>query len=60
MWTSALFGAKNFRFFLIYGAHLRDIAPRQHSYLNVEAVANRLQRCVRLVGPGFEIQTSRT
>jgi len=33
----------------IGGSHLRDIAPRcTASCVDVEAVANRLQRCVRL------------
>jgi len=39
----------------LYGAHLDVITPTQHSYLHtvdVEAVANRLQRCARFDRPG--------
>jgi len=35
------------------GTELQDIAPRHHSYLLVEEVANRLQRCVRFGRPGI-------
>ena len=44
------------------GAHVRDIAPGQHSSFrgNVAAVANCWQHCVRFDRPRFEPQTSRS
>ena len=40
-------------------AHLRGLAPGQHSSKEASMVASRWRQCVDLTGPGIQPQTSR-